>query len=114
MLELANKNKIDLIIGNKDEYDALGTQQPCKRNVITAGACGAWALWDCHRIDAPKIPIKEEVVSSTGAGDAFAGGFLFGLNRGFPINKCLEIAAHCSVHVIQRKEPFVDRNFKLP
>lgn len=36
---------------------------------------------------------KTEVIDSTGAGDSFAGGFVYGLLQGYPLEKCLRIAS---------------------
>ena len=36
---------------------------------------------------------KTDVIDSTGAGDSFAGGFVYGLLQGYPLEKCLRIAS---------------------
>ena len=35
---------------------------------------------------------REEVRSTTGAGDAFAAGVIFGLHDGWPVDRCLRLA----------------------
>ena len=49
------------------------------------------------------IPIAQprEVVDPTGAGDAYAAGFVHGLTRGFPLAQCGRIAALAAVYVIE-------------
>ena len=46
-------------------------------------------------------PLKvENVVNTTGAGDAFAGGFLYAVSRGMPIEKAVEAGQLCAVDVL--------------
>lgn len=46
--------------------------------------------------------IKVKSVDSTGAGDSYAAGFLYGLIKKLPISKCGEIAALISGNVIEQ------------
>lgn len=39
---------------------------------------------------------KVEVVDTTGAGDAFHGGFIYGLIKGWDSRKCIEFASECA------------------
>jgi sugar/nucleoside kinase (ribokinase family) len=40
------------------------------------------------------------VVDTTGAGDLYAGGFLFGLTSDYPLERCGRIAAICAAEII--------------
>jgi sugar/nucleoside kinase (ribokinase family) len=42
----------------------------------------------------------EHVVDTTGAGDLFAAGFLFGHVRGRDLRECLHLGAICAAEVI--------------
>lgn len=44
---------------------------------------------------------KVDVLDTTGAGDIYAGGFMYGLISGFDIEKCGKIAGVCAEQVIQ-------------
>ncbi|NPB00051.1 MAG: carbohydrate kinase family protein [Crenarchaeota archaeon] len=46
-----------------------------------------------YEYPAPKI---ENIVDSTGAGDAFAGGFLIGLVRGMELKDCVRLGMDCA------------------
>jgi sugar/nucleoside kinase (ribokinase family) len=52
---------------------------------------------DVHIVDAEKV---QHVVDSTGAGDAYAAGFLWALARGMRLETCGRIAAVCAAEVI--------------
>ncbi len=98
----------DLIIMNEEEACALvsGDLKTCikfiqttgKRAVITLGAAGAIAvdgenIWECPAR-------KVEVVDTTGAGDGFAGGFLYGLSAGWEIPECLQLGSYMAGKVV--------------
>lgn len=61
--------------------------------VIKMGARGA-AAWEQGKLVREPAP-KPRVVDSTGAGDAFDGGFLFGFLRGRPLAECLYCGNLC-------------------
>lgn len=44
---------------------------------------------------------KSGVKDTTGAGDAFVAGFLFGLTHGIPLNQCVQTGCYASVEIIQ-------------
>lgn len=58
-----------------------------KKTVIKRGARGALAIADGRSLSATALPGK--VVDTTGAGDAFNGGFLAALLAGRPVAECL-------------------------
>ncbi len=51
-------------------------------------------------VSAPVFPI-ERLVDTTGAGDLFASGFLFGLSRGRDLTDCLRLGALAAAEIIQ-------------
>ena len=48
---------------------------------------------------APAAPVPR-VVDTTGAGDLFAGGFLYGFTRGKDIAHCAKLGALCAAEII--------------
>ncbi len=52
---------------------------------------------EVHVIDAVRVP---KVVDTTGAGDQFAAGFLFGLTRGRPLAECGKLGVLAAAEVI--------------
>ena len=66
---------------------------------LTRSAEGSVILADGaeHRVAAAPVA---RVVDSTGAGDLYAGGFLFGLTRGLPLPSCGGIGSLCAAEII--------------
>ena len=62
------------------------------RVVVKRGARGALALADGARVRVPAPRVR--VVDTTGAGDAFNGGFLAALLAGKPLADCLRAGVH--------------------
>ncbi|MFX5187547.1 PfkB family carbohydrate kinase, partial [Acinetobacter baumannii] len=66
--------------------------------VVTHGAEGAQAVAHGERARVAAAP-GSHVVDTTGAGDLFAAGFLFGHVRGLPLETCLKLGATCAAEV---------------
>lgn len=66
--------------------------------VLTRGPLGSVILSAGERIEIPALPT--EVVDTTGAGDAYAAGFLAGLAAGRSLRDCGLTAAACAAEVI--------------
>jgi adenosine kinase len=58
--------------------------------VVTLGAdgCDLWIDGQCERVSGVAA---EQVVDPTGCGDAFRGALLYGLERGWPLRRCVEL-----------------------
>jgi len=67
--------------------------------VVTRSEKGAVAICGGERAAVPAEPI-DHVVDTTGAGDLFAAGFLFGHVRGRPLRDCLHMGAICAREII--------------
>ncbi len=93
----------DVFLPNRDEalsltgadtpsaaLDALAAWAP---TVITLGGDGALAAWDGRQLAQPALPI--DAVDTTGAGDAFDAGFIYGLLQGAAFPECVRIATIC-------------------
>jgi len=90
------KEGVDVVFANEDEvrslfqkdasYDAFARKLASFGGIaaVKMGKDGAWIATgsDLHRIDPVKV---DRVVDTTGAGDAWAAGFLFGHLRGAPL-----------------------------
>jgi len=62
--------------------------------VVKCGAHGALAQQGQQVIHAPALAV-EKVVDTTGAGDCFNAGFLYGLLRREPLERCLRLGNIC-------------------
>ena len=71
--------------------------------VVTCGADGALISDRGQRILIEAVPV--EAVDTNGAGDAFAGAFLFGLSREWSLESCGRLAARTASRVVSRFGP---------
>lgn len=96
----ANEAELKAITGEAD-FEAgiaqLAPQVPVL--VVTRSEQGAVAVSGGERAQVAAEPV-EEVVDTTGAGDLFAAGFLFGHVRGQDLQTCLRIGAVAAAEVI--------------
>ena len=68
--------------------------------IVTKSEQGALAIENGELSEVPAFPI-DKLVDTTGAGDLFASGFLFGLARGLPHLHSLRLGALAAAEVIQ-------------
>lgn len=69
--------------------------------VITRAEKGV-LIYDGNFHEFPTLPV-EEPVDPTGAGDAFAGGFLAGLSRNKTLEECVALGLERARHVLKKK-----------
>lgn len=62
-------------------------------------ADGEITHWDSHPPFGPRA-------DSYGAGDSFAGGITYGLGRGLPIEKAIEVGAFCGASAVRGHGPY--------
>ena len=103
------KDHVSILFSNEDEIVSLG-----KKNVqssallvsnwvdeliVTKGAAGADILSENEQVNVAAMPYSE-VVDTTGAGDLFASGYLFGRLTGESILKSAQIASICAGEIV--------------
>jgi sugar/nucleoside kinase (ribokinase family) len=83
-----------LLTGISDPERALRALRPCHAGIlcVTLGERGAMALEDEQLHVQPAFPVAA-VRDTTGAGDVFRGGFIYGLLREWSVPRILEFAA---------------------
>ncbi|CCK81431.1 adenosine kinase [Desulfobacula toluolica] len=111
ILEDIIKDFVDILIANEDEakaYTGFDDEQKAVEKlsqgvsygVLKVGERGSYVSHhnDIIRIDAIK---GKAPVDTTGAGDLWAAGFLFGIAHGFSIEKSGQIASACGYEACQ-------------
>ena len=97
----ANEAEILALAGVPHLETAVGAVAPkVDTLVVTRGAAGALAVRSGQRADVPAEPVRE-VVDTTGAGDLFAAGFLYGHATGKSLDVSLKLGAICAAEIIQ-------------
>ncbi|WP_295802917.1 adenosine kinase [uncultured Microbulbifer sp.] len=105
---------VDLLFCNREEaLKFCGTEsldeasqvlrQYCRAFAVTLGADGA-LLWDGereYRVAAPAV----KAVDTNGAGDMFAGAFLYGINREMSFEEAGELACRAAAQVVSQFGP---------
>jgi sugar/nucleoside kinase (ribokinase family) len=83
---LANEDEVRALLQNDAPFDACARQLAGYGGIaaVKIGRDGAWVARgpDLHRIEPVAVP---QVVDTTGAGDAWAAGFLYGYLRNLPL-----------------------------
>jgi sugar/nucleoside kinase (ribokinase family) len=96
----ANEAEICSLYETKDfEHAAAAVRGECEIAVLTRSEKGAVVVTTKDRVAVPAAPVAK-VVDTTGAGDLFASGFLYGLTRGRDMAHCARLGALCAAEII--------------
>ena len=116
------KNHVDILFANEDEIktlfetetfdDALQqVREECDIAALTRGDKGAVIVSgkEVHVLDAEPVA---NLADTTGAGDAFSAGFLFGFTQEMPLDNCGRIGAIVAAETIQHMGARPDLSFR--
>jgi sugar/nucleoside kinase (ribokinase family) len=106
------KNNVDILFANESEILSLfetddlsvaiqESKKICKIIAITLGANGSLIATQDEeiKIDCETI---EKLVDTTGAGDNYAAGFLYGYSQSLPLKECGKLGSELSAKIIQK------------
>lgn len=106
-LLFCNEQEARLWTGAADLGEACVALRPfARRFVVTRGAKGSVLFNGNHFIELDAHKVK--AVDTTGAGDAFAGGFLYGLTSGRSFAEAGRLASRAAAKVVSRFGPRLD------
>lgn len=100
---MPNEAEAYLVTGEKEpEKSAAVLKKAGVKNVIIkCGKRGCYVLSELEE-EGYFVPAAEQVscIDTTGAGDSFAAGFMYGLGEGWEIRKCAAFANHCGAKAV--------------
>jgi sugar/nucleoside kinase (ribokinase family) len=108
-LALLAAGDVDNLFGNEDELQALYGEDleaglkhasaVCEVVAITRGAAGSVVVSGDERVAIPAEPV-DRVVDTTGAGDLYAAGVLFGMTTGRDLPVCARLGGIAAAEII--------------
>jgi len=109
------ENQVDLLFANEAEllalYETADFNEACEQLLrhcdlaaVTRSEKGSVVLSKGQTLHIPAEPV-EKVVDTTGAGDQYAAGFLFGLSQGRSLADCGRLASIAAAEVISHYGP---------
>jgi sugar/nucleoside kinase (ribokinase family) len=104
------RNKVDILFGNEAEITALyevetfeqamaEARKDAKIAALTRSEKGSVVIAGSETWEVPAAPVAK-VVDTTGAGDLYAAGFLFGFTQGKPLAECARLGGVAAAEVI--------------
>ncbi len=102
-------NYVDIVFANEEEAKAFTGKEPeealdeiaeiCEIAVVKVGKRGSLIKYEgqVYKID----PIVCNCIDTTGAGDSYSAGFIYGLSCGYSLDKCGAIGSLMSGKVIE-------------
>lgn len=106
------RNGVDIVIADEDEINALMQTERFEDTldaisgysnlfVMTRSEQGSVIVHGEKSLVQAAIPV-EKVIDTTGAGDAYCAGFLYGWANEWPLDECARLGTHCATRVIQQ------------
>ncbi|HUB96502.1 MAG TPA: adenosine kinase [Stellaceae bacterium] len=96
----ANEIEICSLFETKDfDAAARAVRGECEIAVLTRSAKGSVVVTRQDTVAVPAAPVAE-VVDTTGAGDLYASGFLYGLTHGRDLDACARLGSLCAAEII--------------
>jgi sugar/nucleoside kinase (ribokinase family) len=113
---------VDILFANESEilslyeYEDLGTaieaaRKDCPVVVVTRSSTGSLIVTNKDTIDVKAFPVAD-VIDTTGAGDQYAAGFLFGYAHQRPLPECGALASLAAAEVISHMGPRPEQNLR--
>ncbi len=112
-LELWMEKELDLLFCNEEEAVIWGNgdlaegikklRAQVKTLVVTKGAEGSTIF--CQDESISIAPYKVNAINTTGAGDIFAGGFIYAYTQDYPLAVCGDLASYVSSLLVQQNNP---------
>mgnify|MGYP001800350260 CR=1 FL=1 len=109
------RTQVDILFSNEEELLSLYETRDFNAAIeqlradtglaaVTRGEKGSVVIGDGDPIEVPAEPVSQ-VVDTTGAGDQYAAGFLFGVARGLPLATCARLGHIAAAEVISHYGP---------
>ncbi len=106
------RDGVQIVISDEDEINALLQTDSLEASlealhdydnlfVITRSDKGSVIVQGDTQIVQAANPV-DKLVDTTGAGDAYCAGFLYGWANDWPLEECARLATHCGTQVIQQ------------
>jgi sugar/nucleoside kinase (ribokinase family) len=103
---------IDILFCNEYEYSIIDSNKLIMPNICVrtmgAAGCDIYKNEKWHHFDAISLN-KSEIINTTGAGDAFASGFIYGIIRNLSMEKSVEIANSTAARVLGVRGSYISR-----
>lgn len=120
------RDEVDILFGNSDELCSLyqtaslddaiaAVRAECELAAITAGKDGSYVVTADDVMQVPADSVAR-VLDTTGAGDLYAAGFLYGYTRAMPLAECAWLGSVAAGEVISHvgPRPLVELRTLLP
>jgi len=109
------RDKVDILFGNESEIKSLyevdsfetamaAVRQEAKIAALTRSEQGSVVIRGGETHAVPAAPVAK-VVDTTGAGDLYAAGFLYGFTRNRPLAECARLGGIAAAEIISHVGP---------
>jgi len=106
-----NDSEAELMTGFKDAKSQLESlSKNVDHVVLTQGKKGSKICFNGKITDIPCFEVK--AIDTTGAGDSFAAGYLYGITQNYSVKQAGMLAAYCASIVVCQNSPRYNGDFR--
>lgn len=121
-LELMRSRTADIVFANEHELKSLYqteslelaidlVRRDCRLAAVTRSEKGSIVVTREKTVEVDAVPV-DNLVDTTGAGDLYAAGYLFGHTRGYALADCARLGSFAAALVIQQIGPRPSQDLK--
>ncbi len=109
VLDSVMRHYIDIVFANEEEAAAFTGKEPknavrdfvrlCPTVVVKIGAAGSHVYHNGKLVDVEGV--KAKAIDTTGAGDMYAAGFLYGLAREYDFHHSAKIGSYAAARIVE-------------
>jgi len=107
------ENQVDIVFANEEEAVAFSQKsiedslsyiaEKTKIAVVKVGAKGSFVMKNAQKEDI--MPFSADCIDTTGAGDLYASGFLYGYVKGYDLQRCGKIGSYLAAQIVEEIGP---------
>jgi sugar/nucleoside kinase (ribokinase family) len=95
----ANEQEAKALVGTEPDEAVEQLAEMCSVAVVKVGSNGSWLMTGGQKQFIRAFPAQ--AVDTTGAGDLYAAGFLYGYINGFDVKSCGKIASNMAARIVE-------------
>jgi len=107
------ENHVDIVFANEEEAVAFSQKsiedslsyiaEKTEISVVKVGSKGSFVMKNGQKEDI--LPFSANCIDTTGAGDLYASGFLYGYVKGYDLQRCGKIGSYLAAQIVEEIGP---------
>ncbi len=102
-----NEQEAEEFTGFKEEEALRELGKQVTTAIVKIGKRGSWIIHEGRTLRIEPVPAQ--AIDTTGAGDTYAAGFLYGLTQSWPVERCGKLGSLMAARMVEQKGVKIDK-----